>query len=154
MTSRTLAEQTGIAIRLRRHFSAGRERVFRAWTDAELLKQWWCPNGWRPVEIKIDLRPGGMYRIGMRRVGGGVPVFVTGVFLEVCLPEKLVYTWRWENAFPNMPETRVTVEFLERESGTEVVLIHENLPEIPICLRHREGWLAAWDRIEKSLSYT
>ena len=89
----------------------------------------------------------------MRRVGGGVPVFVNGVFLEVSLPEKLVYTWRWENAFPGMPETRVTVEFLEREGGTEVVLIHENLPEIPICLRHREGWLVAWDRIEQSLSY-
>jgi uncharacterized protein YndB with AHSA1/START domain len=152
MTSPTLAERTGIAIRLRRHFSAGREKVFRAWTDAELLKQWWCPSGWRPVEVKIDLRPGGMYRIGMRRVGGEVPVFVTGVFLEVRLPEKLVYTWRWENAFSNMPETRVTVEFFERESGTEVVLIHENLPEILICLRHREAWLAAWDRIEKSLS--
>jgi uncharacterized protein YndB with AHSA1/START domain len=152
MMFETLPEQAGITIRLHRRFAAARERVFRAWTDPDILKQWWCPNGWMPTEIEIDLRVGGTYRIGMRRAEGGVSVSVSGHFLEIRLPERLVYTWRWENAFVGMPETRVTVQFGESDGGTEVVLIHENLPEIAVCLRHREGWVATWDRIEKSLA--
>ena len=149
--AKTLAQQTGIAIRLHRRFAAARERVFQAWTDPEILKQWWCPNGWVPTEIEVDLRTGGTYRIGMRRVEGGAPVYVYGRFLEVSSPNRLVYTWHWENAFEEMPETRVTVQFADSGGATEVVLMHENLPEIPVCLRHRDGWIAAWKRIESIL---
>lgn len=73
-----------------------------------------------------------------------------GRFLEVQRPERPVYTWNWENAFHGMPEMRVTVEFAESGSQTEVTLIHENLPEAGVCLRHRAGWIAAWNRMEES----
>ena len=86
----------------------------------------------------------------MGNMESGIPVSVYGRFLEVQRPERLVYTWQWENAFQDMPETRVTVQFVERGAGTEVVLTHENLPEIGVCLRHRSGWIAAWDRMEES----
>ena len=142
--------QRAISIRLRRWFAAPREKVFRAWTNPEALKNWWCPMGWAPGEIEIDLRVAGTYRIGMRNRESGIPVSVYGRFLEVQRPERLVYTWQWENAFQDMPETRVTVQFVERGMGTEVVLTHENLPEIGVCVRHRSGWIAAWDRMEES----
>jgi uncharacterized protein YndB with AHSA1/START domain len=151
-TSVTPAQRSGISIRLRHRFSAPREKVFRAWTVAEVLKQWWCPEGWVPTDIQLDLRVGGTYRIGMRRAAGGVPVFVHGCFVEVCSPEKLVYTWKWENAFAEMPETRVTVHFLESNGTTEVILIHENLPEIRTCLRHWNGWISARDRIQRLIA--
>jgi uncharacterized protein YndB with AHSA1/START domain len=147
-----IALRTGIAFRLRRRFTAPRENVFRAWTDPEVLKRWWCPNGWLPAEIEVDLRVGGTYRIGMRRAESGRPIYVHGRFLDVQTPERLVYTWRWENAFVQMPPTRVTVQFVESAGTTEVVLIHENLPEIAVCLRHRSGWMAAWERLEQSLT--
>jgi len=146
-----VAQRTGITFRLRRKFTAPRENVFRAWTDPELLKRWWCPDGWAPAEIEVDVRVGGAYRIGMRRNGGGRPIYAYGSFLEVQMPERLVYTWHWENAFEQMPQTRVTVHFVESGGATEVVLIHDQLPEIGICLRHRSGWLAAWERLERSL---
>jgi hypothetical protein len=46
-----------------------------------------------------------------------------------------------------MPETRVTVEFIDCAGSTEIVLLHEHLPEIGVCLRHRAGWIAALDRV-------
>ena len=147
----TPVQRSGISIRLRRRFSAPRERVFQAWTVAETLKQWWCPDGWVPAEVEFDLRAGGAYRIGMHRADGGPPVYVHGHFLEVSSPEKLVYTWNWVNAFEQMPATRVTVQFVESNGATEVVLMHEDLPDIAVCLRHRNGWIAAWGRIEKSV---
>jgi len=144
-----VTEQVGRAFRLRRRFEAPREEVFRAWTKAEVLKQWWCPEGWVPAEIEIDLRTGGGFRIGMRRLDGGPAVYVRGCFQEVRAPERLAYTWQWENAFEGMAETQVIVEFKDLGPATELLLTHENLPEIPICLQHREGWLAALDRIAR-----
>ena len=76
-------ERTGIAFRLQRRFDRPRETVFRAWTDPEVLKYWWCPRGWIPAEIEVDLRVGGSYRIGMRRRSGGSAVYVRGSFLEI-----------------------------------------------------------------------
>jgi len=111
------------------------------------LKQWWCPQGWIPAEVDLELRVGGSYRIGMRRLSGGAPVYVRGSFLEVDPPEKLAYTWEWVNAFEQMPRTRVTVQFLAEGSTTIVSLTHEDLPEIPVCLQHRNGWIAALGRL-------
>jgi uncharacterized protein YndB with AHSA1/START domain len=85
--------------------------VFRAWTQPVALREWWCPPGWVAGEIDIDLRVGGAYRIGMSRTGtAGAGVSVSGHFLEVRPPERLVYTWRWEGAFAEMPETLVTLD--------------------------------------------
>src|SRR5436190_4926770 len=144
--ARSTVGRTGIAFRIKRRFNAPREKVFNVWTQPEALRQWWCPEGWTPAEIEVDLRVGGAFRIGMRRLRGAIPVYVRGDFLEVQPPEKLVYTWQWENAFEDMPETRVTVHFSDRGNATELLLVHERLPEIQICLQHRQGWLEAWNR--------
>lgn len=45
----------------------------------------------------------------------------------------------------------VTVRFSEIGNGTEVTLLQEHLPEIAVCLRHRAGWMAAWERLERLL---
>ena len=137
----------GNAFRLQRRFAASREKVFRAWTDPEALRQWWCPEGWITAEVEVDMRVGGSYRIGMRRRMGGAPVYVRGAFLEVKSPEKVTYTWQWENAFEQMPQTRVTVQFIAEGSATVLLLTHEQLPEIAICLQHRSGWIVAMDRL-------
>jgi len=144
-----VAGRRAICTTLRRWFAAPRQNVFRAWTHPEALKNWWCPIGWAPAEMEIDLRVAGTYRIGMRNLASGLLVSVYGRFLEVHTPERLVYTWRWENAFHDMPETRITVQFVEHNTGTEVVLTQDNLPEVGVCLRHRAGWIAAWNRMEE-----
>ena len=66
-------------------------QVWRAWTEPELLKQWFTPAPWRTVECEIDLRPGGIFRTVMAgpdgESGGG-----TGCYLEVLPNERLVWT--------------------------------------------------------------
>ena len=151
MTPQVIAPAKGITLRLRRRFPRPPEAVFRAWTTPDILQRWWCPDGWTPAEIEIDLRIGGAYRLGMRRIEGGDPVYVRGRFLEISVPEKLIYTWKWENAFEQMPETQVTVKFIESAGATELELTQEPLPEIPICLRHRTGWVEAWQRLTEIL---
>jgi uncharacterized protein YndB with AHSA1/START domain len=140
-----------IALRLTRRFAAPRERVFDAWTTPEALKRWWCPRGWVPERIEVDLRTGGVYYFGMRRLEDDSVVSIQGRFLEVHRPERLVYTWCWHGAFRGTPETRVTVVFLPVEGGTEVIVTHENFPDVALWQRHRDGWIAACDRMEQIL---
>jgi uncharacterized protein YndB with AHSA1/START domain len=143
--------RAGIAFRIKKRFNAPREKVFDAWTKPEVLKQWWCPEGWTPTEIEVDLRVGGAFRIGMQRLSGGTTVYVRGRFSEIHAPETLSFSWQWENAFDGMPQTYVTLRFKDVGIETELLLMHQNLPEIPVCLQHRSGWLEAFNRMERVL---
>jgi uncharacterized protein YndB with AHSA1/START domain len=146
-----VATGTDTALRLWRRFEASPERVFAAWTRPAALRLWWCPAGWYPTDIEVDLRPGGTYRLSMIRESSAQSVAVRGHFLEISPDRKLVYTWRWEGAFPDMPETRVTVDFYAVAGGTELSLRQEPLA-MPFCVQHLSGWIAACDRLTRCVS--
>jgi uncharacterized protein YndB with AHSA1/START domain len=40
-----------------RVLNAPRAALWRAWTDPELLRQWWCPKPWTTEVRAFDLRP-------------------------------------------------------------------------------------------------
>jgi uncharacterized protein YndB with AHSA1/START domain len=65
--------------------------VWRAWTEPELLMQWFTPKPWRTTSCTIDLRPGGAFSTVMEgpdgEVGGG-----DGCYLEVVPERRLVWT--------------------------------------------------------------
>ena len=147
------AHPAGLGIELQRRFRASPERVFRAWTQPLALREWWCPAGWAASEIEIDLRSGGRYRIAMVRAGdAGLGVSVSGQFLEVRPPERLVYTWRWEGAFAGMPETLVTLELNGSENETLLTLRHDNFTDTGLRQQHRSGWIAACDRLDRAMT--
>ena len=149
MPAVTGADPVTIGIELRRRFRASPERVFRAWTQPSALREWWCPPGWIAGEIDLDVRVGGSYCIRMSRVGDSLPVAVRGQFIEVRPPERLVYTWRWEGAFANLPETLVTLELRGSESETLLTLRHDKFADGAILQQHRTGWIAACNRLDR-----
>ena len=68
-----------------------KELVWRAWTEPELLKQWFCPLPWKTIEAEVDLRPGGGFRTTMQSPEGErFPG--TSCYLEVLPNAKLVWT--------------------------------------------------------------
>ena len=86
---------------LSRIIDAPREKVFKAWTDPELLKQWFAPRPWTTPHAELDVRPGGANLIVMKGPQG--QEFPNrGVYLEVIENERLVftdaYTGAWEPA--------------------------------------------------------
>ena len=86
--------ETASRVVVSRAFKASRHRVFRAWTDPELLMRWFIePDGEMRV-VTMDLRPGGAYRLEGKV--GDRPWAIWGTYLP-CAFEKLVYTWRWDN---------------------------------------------------------
>ncbi len=66
--------------------------VWRAWTDPELLKQWFCPRPWKVVECEIDLRPGGIFRTMMQSPEGQNMPDSAGTYLVVEPEKRLVWT--------------------------------------------------------------
>jgi uncharacterized protein YndB with AHSA1/START domain len=150
MQSATAAKPGRLGIELQRRFRASPERVFRAWTQPVALREWWCPPGWVAGEIEIDLCIGGTYRIAMSRAeSSGSEVSVSGRFFEVRPPERLVYTWRWEGAFAEMPETLVILELRGSENETLLTLHHDNFTDPGLRQQHRSAWISACDRLDR-----
>ncbi|MBI2716964.1 MAG: SRPBCC family protein [Rhizobiales bacterium] len=84
---------------LTRLINAPREKVYRAWTEPELLKQWFAPKPYTTPIVEIDVRPGGSAYFVMRGPDGkDLPN--RGVYLEVVPNAKLVstdaYVKAWE----------------------------------------------------------
>ena len=74
-----------------RIIEAPRANVYRAWTEPELLKQWFCPRPWTTPFIEVDVRPGGSNRFVMRDPDGN-EFPNSGVYLEVVENERIVFT--------------------------------------------------------------
>src|SRR6188472_4024681 len=81
-----------------RVFDAPRELVFTAWTDKRHAMNWWGPKHHPATLVDMDVRPGGRWRHCLRSVETGQNLWHGGVFREVVPPERLVFTFAWEEA--------------------------------------------------------
>ncbi|HWZ85237.1 MAG TPA: SRPBCC domain-containing protein [Thermoanaerobaculia bacterium] len=137
-------------LRVTRTFTASRQRVFRAWTEPELMMRWFVEGDMEMSVCEIDLREGGTYRLEGHM--GDKRWSIWGAYKEVRPPERLVYTWTWKHdAGFGEPEgdTLVTVEFRERGKETELVLTHERFTSAQARKEHAGGWKSCLDRFEK-----
>jgi uncharacterized protein YndB with AHSA1/START domain len=102
---------------LTRLIDAPREKVFRAWTDPALLKQWFAPLPYTTPVAELDVRPGGGNLIVMRSPEGqDLPN--RGVYLEVVKNERLVITDAYTNAWEPSEKPFMTVILtFENEGG-------------------------------------
>src|ERR1700704_5577558 len=76
---------------LTRLIDAPRAKVYRCWSEPELLKQWFAPAPYTTQVAELDLRPGGGNFIVMRSPDGqDMPN--RGQYLEVVPNERLVFT--------------------------------------------------------------
>lgn len=83
---------------LTRIIDASPAKLFRAWTEPELLKQWWAPQPWTTPRAELDVRPGGACNIVMRSPEGqDMPC--PGVYLEVVPNKRLVFTDAYREAW-------------------------------------------------------
>jgi len=65
-----------------------KELVWKAWTQPQHLKPWFCPLPWRTIDCEIDLRPGGIFRTVMLSPEGKEYPNL-GCYLEVIENKKL-----------------------------------------------------------------
>nr|WP_256223469.1 SRPBCC family protein [Paenibacillus sp. 1_12] len=114
LLAKSLGESNAATFELvsRRKFGAPRNLVYRAWTEPELLAQWWGPNGFTNTFHTFDLRPGGFWEFTMHSPDGA-DFPNRNVFLEVG-PESIVL--RHESR----PHFILTFTFEDVDGGTEI----------------------------------
>jgi uncharacterized protein YndB with AHSA1/START domain len=84
------------------------EKVFRAWTDPELMKQWFAPLPWTISAVETDIRPGGSSLVTMRSPEG-VEYPNRGVYLEVVENKRIVFTDAYVRAWEPSEKPFMTV---------------------------------------------
>lgn len=158
-------------ITIERIFDAPRELVWKAWTDPEIVKKWWGPEGFSAPSIKVDLRVGGKYIFAMHGPKGSEwdrDMYSAGVYKEIVPNEKLVVTDYFsdqngeiidpdkEGQDPNFPkELTVTVLFEEIEGGkTKLSIIYpkpKSEAEWQAMLKSgmKEGWGSSLVKLAK-----
>jgi uncharacterized protein YndB with AHSA1/START domain len=133
-------------LEITRIVDAPRALVFRAWTDPAHLARWWGPLGFVTTELLADIRVGGAYRACMRSPTGTTHCR-RGVYREIVAPERLVFTYAWEDARGALgPETIVTVTFAELGAKTRLSLRQAVFETSSACDSHREGWMSCLER--------
>ncbi|MEM5437386.1 SRPBCC domain-containing protein [Paraburkholderia diazotrophica] len=137
------------SLTLHRHISASPAKVFSAWTDPQQIVKWLHPGGCNVIQAEMELKVGGRFHIIMR-APDGEEHDASGVFREIALNEKLVYTW----AFRSTPERESIVTFMLKPDGdgTWLTLKHEQFFDEAARDAHRGGWSEALDGLEHYFS--
>jgi uncharacterized protein YndB with AHSA1/START domain len=137
-----------------RLLKAPRAALWRAWTEPERLKEWWCPKPWVTEVRAFELRPGGAFHTFMSGPDGGTSDN-PGCFLEIVPGERIVATWMllggWRPATPWMAMTAV-ITLADEAGGTRYTATAMH-PDAATRDRHAEmgffeGWNLCIDQLE------
>jgi len=139
---------------LTRLIQAPRAKIWRCWTEPELLKQWFCPKPWTVSHAELDVRTGGVNRFVMRSPEGEEHPN-DGVYLEVIPERRLVatdaYTVGWvPSAKPFMT---LVLDLSDEDGGTRYVASARHWTaadrDTHEAMGFHTGWNAATDQLEE-----
>ena len=143
----------GPAIRVTTSMRAPRDKVYRAWTDPELLKKWFFAEaGFATEEATADLKPLGSWALKVVNQETGDPTNMYGHYIEVEPENKLAYTWSGACAGEQY-WTLVTVWFRDDEDGkgTQLELSHGVFENELDREMHEQGWFSCITCLDRFL---
>lgn len=142
---------------LTRHLKASRSDVFRALLDPEAVQQWMVPNGMTSEVHEFEAREGGVFRISLtyddpKQAGKTIGPTDTfhGRFAKVIPDSKIVQVVEFQSDDPAM-KGKMTITYLlqDRDDGTDVTGIHEDLPPGLSEADNELGWSMSMDKLAK-----
>ncbi len=165
MSTSMVSKVVGNELILERVFNAPRELVFKVFSEAEHLKQWWGPRGWTLTVCNVDFRVGGIWHYCMKCIDEsqgdffGFESWGKGVYQEIVEAEKIVYVDYFSDAEGNeaegMPSTQCTLTFVEDEGKTKLINRAIYAPEealkTVLDMGMEQGITETWDRLEEHL---
>lgn len=123
--------ETGTAAEVKIRIAASPETVFDFFTDPDKMIQWMGRSA------ELDPRSGGTLRCDIN--GRDI---ARGEYVAVERPDRIVFTWGWEGEEPTVAPGGSTVEVLLTRDGegTQLRLIHSDLPSAESAENHSQGW--------------
>jgi uncharacterized protein YndB with AHSA1/START domain len=139
---------------LERVIDASPEKLFRAWTEPDLLKQWFTPKPWTVSRVELELRAGGKNLVVMRSPEG--QEFPNrGIYLEVSTNKRLVLTDAYIDAWTpsEKPFMTAIITFDAQGTGTKYTarVLHWSVAdrETHEKMGFHEGWGLATDQLQE-----
>ena len=141
-----------VSLEIKRVIKAPRARVYAAWTDPAQLREWFGPENVQTRNLVAETRVGGKFRWDVISAEGE-KMTLRGEYRELQPDRKIVFTWQWEDDEDwENHNSVVTVELKDADGGTELRLIHEQLPNEASRDGHTRGWNSALGKLEKFFS--
>ena len=138
-----------IQLEMVRTVKASQQKVFEAFTEESMLKQWFAPGEMSVAQAIFEKEVGGRFLVEMRNDAGESHT-ASGTVKEYIPFDKISYTWKW--ATPDANETLVTWTFTSKGEETEVKLLHEKFVKEEHRDHHKEGWNGCLDNFEKFIN--
>jgi uncharacterized protein YndB with AHSA1/START domain len=149
-------------IKFTRVFDAPRDRVWRAWTDPEILKLWCGPKNYTVPLYSVDLRVGGK-TFNCIRTAEGQEICSAGTYLEIVEGKHLLITDNFSDKEGNIvpastygmfidwpSDAKIDLTFEDLEGKTLLSLKQFNVPVEDSDLTEK-GWKEYLDRLEEYL---
>lgn len=166
MSDKMIIKIDGQELTLERTFTAPHELVFKAFSEAEHLQEWWGPRGWELTVCHIDFRPGGEWHYCMKCMDESQGEFYgqeswgKALYDQIELPDQIVYTDYFSDADGNiredMPGSRIQIVFREHDGQTRVVnrayFDSEESLQKSLDMGLEPGITQTWDRLEEHLA--
>jgi uncharacterized protein YndB with AHSA1/START domain len=137
---------------VRRHLSASPERVFAAFSSAEVVGRWLTPTpDVKLTVLELDFREGGRYRFAYD-TPEGQRMLVGGVYRKIEAPTRLEFSWLIEPPDVHAGiESQVTVSIAPSADGSDLLIWHERFERADANARHAEGWAGAIEQLQALL---
>ncbi|MFK5979549.1 MAG: SRPBCC domain-containing protein [Rhizobiaceae bacterium] len=137
---------------IERKFNASPEAVFDAWTDPNILSQWWGPEGVSIPALGLDVKEGGTWTTTMYSDQMGNKI-VSGSYTAIERPNRLVLTWAWtEEDGSRGHETEIEVLFEKSGDGTMMTMHQQKFNDATERDNHNMGWVSSFNCLEKTLA--
>lgn len=138
-----------------RHVNAPREKVYRAFLDANAIQRWMVPTGMTSLVHTFEGREGGAFRVSLTYdapTGVGKTSAHTdtyhGRFVKLVPNELVVETVEFETTDPAMRgEMTITIRLVDADGGTDIVAVHDGLPPGVPPADNETGWRSSLDKL-------
>jgi uncharacterized protein YndB with AHSA1/START domain len=140
---------------IKREFAAPPEKVWNAWTQKELVDEWWAPKPWKAETKTMDFREGGYWLYAMKGPKGEEH-WSKAEYLTIIHGKSFTgldaFCDKEGNINPDFPTSNWNVEFTETGENTFVTIeIKYDKPEDLekyIEMGFKEGFTAALENLD------
>lgn len=142
--------------------NASRTEVYRTLLDPNAVAKWRVPTGMRSEVHEFEAHEGGAFRVSLTYEtpnGTGKSEAHTdtyhGRFVELVPNERVVEAVEFESGDPGLRgEMTMTTQLTEVDGGTEVVIVHEGVPDAVPAADNETGTRMALDNLARLVEPT
>ncbi len=135
-------------LEISKDFNCSKEKLYKAWTEPDQLKQWWQPLGNKLTAVKNEIKQGGELCYKFENNG----LFIDGAY-EKAEADLLEYSWNWhmQTDAANDATYKLSVHFNGDDEHASLNIKQDGFKNEEYIKPHQQGWDAALEQLKKYL---